>query len=82
MNNMASRSSLVYQNYIAVTPDDATNLIHPAEALYIGVSGDVTCVNAAGTAITFTAAPVGVLPVRTTRVNLTGTAATDIVALF
>jgi len=67
---------------IAVTPSDTT-LLEQCRALYIGASGDVAveCTED-GTAVTFVAAPVGVLPVSVVRVLSTGTAATDIVALY
>jgi len=64
-----------------VTPSDVTNFDQPARALYVGVSGDVVAIMN-GLAITFTAVPVGILPIECTRVNNTGTNATDIVALW
>ena len=66
----------------AVTPHDSTNFTNTARALYIGGTGDVVVVDTAGTATTFTAVPVGILPVQCIRVNSTDTTATDIVALF
>lgn len=69
-------------SFFAVTPSDTVNLSSPARALYIGVSGDVVAINPKGVAVTFTAAPVGILPIYTTRVNSTGTSATNIVALL
>ncbi len=67
----------------AVTPNDSTDLGTTCRALYIGVSGDVK-VNMAGSGddIVFKAAPVGMLPVRASRVHATGTTATDIVAVW
>lgn len=68
---------------VAVTPDDTTNLAVAARALYIGVAGDVSVEMVEdGSAIVFKAVPVGILPIMVTRVNSTGTAATNIVALF
>lgn len=66
-----------------VTPSDVTNLDAPTTCLYIGVSGDVS-VQMAGNGNTqiFANVPVGILPVQCTRVNSTGTSATDIVALW
>lgn len=66
---------------VAVAPSDSTNLNYECRSLYVGVSGDVTAV-VGGTAVLFKAAPVGVLPIRCTRVNATGTTATNIVALY
>lgn len=65
---------------VAVTPSNSTSFAE-CRALYVGVSGDVTAV-VNGTAVLFTAVPVGILPVYCTRVNSTGTTATDIVALY
>lgn len=67
---------------IAVVPHNSTNLAQPARAIYVGVAGDVTLVTISGETVTFTACPVGILPVMTRRVNSTGTAATNIVALW
>jgi hypothetical protein len=73
-------------NFLAVTPHNSTNF-SPARALYIGVAGDVTAVSiaidGAETAVLFKNIPAGtILPIRTKRVNATGTTATDIVALL
>jgi hypothetical protein len=70
------------RDFAAVTPDDATDLPCPARRLYIGVSGDVALVSVFGVTATFKAVPVGVLDVICARVKLTGTTATNIVALF
>jgi hypothetical protein len=64
-----------------VTPSDSTDLSYPCRALYVGATGDVTAV-VNGAAVLFKAVPVGILPVRVSRVNSTGTTATNIVALF
>ena len=77
-------------DFTAVTPSDSV-FIQPSSdgvggaptiGLYIGTSGDVTCLNAAGDPITFVEVPVGILYIATTRVNDTGTDADDIVALY
>ncbi len=66
----------------AVTPHNSTNFTAGiCRALYVGVTGDVVAI-VDGQAITFKAVPVGVLPIRCTRVNSTNTTATDIVALY
>ena len=67
----------------AVTPSDST-LIGPTRALYVGGAGDVTVdMQTTGSAVLFKAVPIGtVLWVRAKRVRATGTAATNIVALF
>jgi hypothetical protein len=49
-------------------------------ALYIGVTGNLTVTMAKGTSVTFTAVPVGILPVQVSHV--TAATATDVVALY
>ena len=52
-------------------------------ALYVGNSGDVTLVTAAGTVVTFVGVLAGsILPIMARRVNLTNTSATAILALY
>lgn len=73
-------------NFLAVTPHNSTNFAQ-ARALYVGVAGDVAAVandiTGAETAVVFKNVPAGtILPIRTKRVNATGTTATDIVALL
>ena len=65
-----------------VTPSDVTDLGAPTTCLYIGVSGDVSVQMVGGNTQIFANVPVGILPVQCTRVNSTGTSATDIVALW
>lgn len=76
---MSAITSQTATRAVAVTPSDTGE--HNCTALYIGVSGDVAVVTAAGNAVTFKAAPVGILPVQVSRVKSTGTTATDILAL-
>jgi hypothetical protein len=67
----------------AVTPSNSANFTATARALYIGGVGDVTVVTANGNVVTFTAVPTGtILPIRCSRVNLTGTGATFITAFI
>lgn len=69
-----------YGGAVAITPSDATNL--GGKAIYVGGTGDVAVVTEGGNVTTFSAVPVGaVLPIRFTRVNSTGTTATNLVAL-
>lgn len=66
----------------AVTPSNTTGWGFVARALYIGGVGDVTLVTPNDTVLTFVGVPGGViLPIMCTRVNLTGTSATSIVAI-
>ncbi len=87
-NIYANRSTEVAsqaRGCVAVSPSDSADLAVPAKALYIGVAGDVAVLplNATDTsqAVTFTAHPVGYMPVQVRRVLSTGTTATNIVAL-
>ena len=70
----------------AITPSDTVNIpTGPTRGVYVGVTGNVTVVMAEGaqTAVLFVAVPAGtILPISVKRVNATGTAATDLVALF
>lgn len=69
-------------NAAAVTPNDSADLTIATRALWVGVAGDVTVDLIGGqTAVTFKNVQ-GLLPVRVTRVDDTGTTATDIVALW
>lgn len=66
----------------AITPSNSVNLSGTTRGIYVGVTGDVTAV-INGNAILFKAVPVGlILPIRATRVNSTGTTATNMVALY
>lgn len=65
-----------------VTPNDSTNQASGmTRGVYVGVTGDVTMV-VGGNAVLFKAMPVGIYWIRTTRVNATGTTATNILALY
>lgn len=66
----------------AVTPNDSTDLATDARALYIGTTGNVSVITAGGDTVTFTAVPVGLLPVSVSRVRSTGTTASNILALW
>jgi hypothetical protein len=66
-----------------VAPNDGTDLpTAPTRALYIGVAGDVKVDMADGSTVTFAGVANGILPISVKRVYLTGTAATNIVALY
>ncbi len=70
-------------NAVAVTPDDDNDLTQGAATLFVGVAGDVS-VDMAGTgeSIVFKNVPAGsFMPIQVDRVNVTGTTATDIVAM-
>ena len=77
-----------WSNAVAVTTSDANAILDQngnavvTNALYIGVSGDVKVLMESGQTVTFKSAPVGFLNVRVTQVFSTGTAATNIVAVW
>lgn len=64
-----------------VTKSDTVNLAYVSRAIYVGVAGDVTLVTRDGQTVTFKALPVGTHRIRASRINSTGTAATDMLAL-
>ncbi|HSI42270.1 MAG TPA: hypothetical protein VLA00_17125 [Xanthobacteraceae bacterium] len=64
-----------------VTPSDSA--IIASRALYVGGSGDVAVVTAAGNDVVFKAVPDGaILPIRVRKVKSTGTTATFIVSFI
>lgn len=65
----------------AVTASDATE-IEVTRALYIGTTGNVAVRMANGDIVTFTAVPVGILPIQVDQVRSTNTTASDIIALY
>ena len=70
---------------VAVTPSNSVDLPDgPCRSLYIGVGGNVSIdLMNGGDAIVFKGAAAGsILPLRVTRVRVTGTTATDIVAIY
>lgn len=82
---LASDLTCPSPEFVAVVPSNTVDLTKPCRGLYVGGAGDIMAVPLAapGTAVLFKAVPAGtVLPIVATRVNATGTTATDIVALF
>jgi hypothetical protein len=70
-----------------VTPSNTVDMSAECNYLYVGVTGDVTCMvinrsTGVSTATLFKALAVGYHPIQTTRVNATGTTATNILAAF
>lgn len=72
------------QNGAAITPNDSPNSTAQIyRAIYVGVSGDVRLrSDPYSAAVTYKAAPVGILPVNCQWVYATGTTATDMVGLM
>lgn len=79
----ASVANMPYTHLEAVTPSDTVSFTGGmCRALYIGVAGDVTVLaEDDSTAVLLKSCPVGLIAIRAKRVNSTGTAATNIVAL-
>lgn len=76
-----------YNSFVAVAPDDNRTLVtlthKKAHAIYVGTSGDLVLVGSDGTQATFKSVPSGtLLPIHAVQVRLTGTTATNIVALY
>ena len=65
----------------AVTPSNSVNLAAPTRGLYIGGGGNISVEMLNGT-VSFSAVQAGIFPIQVTRVNATGTTATNIVALW
>lgn len=68
---------------VAVTPSDTVDLSVLADRLYVGGTGNIKVITAAGETVTFTAVPVGVFDpgCRIKRVFATGTAASSIISI-
>jgi hypothetical protein len=68
----------------AIIPHDANDLADLPKAIYVGGGGDVALMAAADTTSRiFKAVPVGaILPIRARRVLVTGTTATNLIALY
>lgn len=82
--NYALQAAGPLSKALAVTPSNTVDLAATADALYIGVTGDVALILADDSAaVTFVGAVAGsILRLKVKRVLVTGTAATDIVALY
>jgi hypothetical protein len=66
----------------AVTPNDST-VLTPTRSLYVGGTGNLTVrMYGSQNTVLFAAVPVGILPIQVDKVMSTGTAATNIVALW
>ncbi len=73
------------EDTVAVTPNDSTDLAQGAcRGIYVGGDGNISVDTPGGsTAVIITAAKAGtILPIRATRIRLTGTTATALLALY
>ena len=66
----------------SITPDDGADLPTSSRAIYVGASGDLVVTMVGGGTVTLTAVPVGILPIRVSRVHAIGTTAADLVAVW
>jgi hypothetical protein len=74
----------------SVTPSDTVNIpsvgggagVNNGCVLYVGVAGDLKVTTAGTDDITFKNVPVGFFPVQVVKVFATGTAASEIIALW
>ncbi len=69
----------------AITPNNSADFddLGICRAIYVGGAGDVSIIDLTGTTVVFVGAAAGsTLPVQTSRVNVTGTTATSLVALY
>lgn len=64
-----------------VTPSNSVNLAAPTRGLYIGTAGNLSVEMLNGT-VDFPNVQPGIFPIQVTRVNSTGTTATNIRALW
>lgn len=82
LEHLGAHSSAPVQNGVAVTPSDSVDLEKTSRGLWVGVKGDISVEMAGeGSALVLKNAERW-LPIAVTRVNATGTTATDIVAVW
>lgn len=68
---------------VVITPSDTVDFTKgPCRAIYVGVTGDITLVTLAGNAVLHSNVSAGPFPIRASRVNATGTTATNMVAWY
>jgi hypothetical protein len=71
------------QNAEVVVPHDSNDLGQPSRGLVIGVGGTISVETVGGqSAVVLTVATGAVLALRVTRINNTGTSATNMVSLY
>lgn len=70
-----------YDHAAAITPHDTNELATWAEAIYVGVAGDIRLTTWGGEDVTLGNVPVGILPIRAKIVD-TDTTALELVALW
>jgi hypothetical protein len=75
-----------YRRALAISKSDTDELAEVCSAIYVGGAGDVTVIlgddASGGTPVLFKAMPLGLYRLRVKQLMSTGTAATNIVALY
>lgn len=66
---------------IPITPSDTVPLAQKVRGIYVGVTGNVSIVDSQGNTQVLLNVPVGIVDIRASRVNATGTTATSLVGL-
>ena len=81
ITNLRVENTAPAETAAAVTPSDSVDFAAGiCRAIFVGVQGDVSAV-IGGVSLVFKNA-IGIVPIRVSRINSTGTTATDIVALY
>ena len=81
-DNFLNCSDRHFTRAAAIAPNDTTE-IEVTRAIYVGVAGDITAIlRDDSAAVLFKAMPVGVWFIRAKIIKSTGTAATNLVALY
>lgn len=78
----ASDTIVNYSLAVVITASDTVNLPAMCRAIYVGVTGDITAIMSNGDSVLFKAVPVGIFPIRATRIMATGTGAASLIALY
>ena len=67
----------------AISPSNSVNFDSVTRGVYVGGNGNIVAVMLSGDVVTFTGVVAGtILPIRATRINLTGTTASNLVGLY
>ena len=78
--NAGHLSTATAQGGYSVTPSDTVKLTKLARGLWVGTTGNLSVLHIDGSQVTYVGVQ-GLIPVCVSRVNATGTTATDIVAM-
>lgn len=64
-----------------IAPNDGADLAHTTRGIYVGIAGTLKVTMLGGTTVTFYDVPIGILPIRVTKVFATGTSADELIGL-